>query len=953
MCSGILETVGLADTVLKTAYAQGLWPCFMRQTLIVRTTPLQYQSFARALRLLACDVPDCRARGALKLTPNHTTEATHFASHAYFVNVCCPSLINEMHLQVSSPHAAVSLEHIEQIFKGLNVDIIYKRLTYIEVSKVKLIAAHVVIPKDQENVMWEAYGSQVPEVTIEYLTSEASMKIPTHAQRAQLESPLQHWQNYSNVHEVPASRLSFFRPADEHDTIAFERYAFSARSLTLGCDTIVTQEAIPIIHIHHDKHKEIPVRDLLLQALKNYPKKSIAGLDEIACELFADERKLVLLETPPPGQHNCSAYAIYQVTGRDTIRLPQFNTNKGIVHAAYSGTLALSNFDNAILVAPFRPDARHVYGASGSVSIDLIYFVQRLGQPEPRDAPIPSALSTAALPADSRLGSAGNLFQTVDVEDAVADRKRRVAEEMRKGLAAVVRDNPPSTARKATVDPLAANCHPHRNESLVAFSRDQPCQIIGGLDGQKDKMPNQSTPVQERRDAPEVAPPAATQPQAAVGEQREAQKSVPPPTTQQRIAAEAKRQQVLTNLQSIVCHVVCAFRVMSIGFIRKEVLLSSTSLIQKAFVAISAGLVLRDWSDDIKHGLANALFAYHPNAPMKIHSVNDTLEVAIPSLQTVTSDVQLSLRVRTKCACKRRLSKAEHLSRSAFAAHTVTLTDLGAHEDILKNFDSACKSSASLIIASTLRQATCQACHEVMSPDGLLFPKSFAFVLEPHTQAYNTCVFDLLGRELQLDDFSKTVYRVAALVIHSQTRQHYCTLEFADAGLAYSYDHLSGLRLVHRCELPPEVTANEHTILFDRWLDQIGADASVTTVSVLAASARHVRVRSSYIDAAKTLRLPQASSPFAIARSGLGSLSSAPVSNQPPIPDTVPSTAEEGEDVDMPLCETQNTSPNDDGRLRSFRRAQENNDVVDLDKESEENKGTDRSHWNQTRPVRP
>ena len=346
---------------------------------------VQGQSFVRALRLLACDVPDCRARGALKLTPNHTTEATHFASHAYFVNVCCPSLINETHLQVSSPHAAVSLEHIEQIFKGLNVDIIYKRLTYIEVSKVKLIAAHVVIPKGQENVMWEAYGSQVPEVTIEYLTSEASMKIPTHAQRAQLESPLQHWQNYSNVHEVPASRLSFFRPADEHDTIAFERYAFSARSLTLGCDTIVTQEAIPIIHIHHDKHKEIPVRDLLLQALKNYPKKSIAGLDEIACELFADERKLVLLETPPPGQHNCSAYAIYQVTGRDTIRLPQFNTNKGIVHAAYSGTLALSNFDNAILVAPFRPDARHVYGASGSVSIDLIYFVQRLGQPEPRD----------------------------------------------------------------------------------------------------------------------------------------------------------------------------------------------------------------------------------------------------------------------------------------------------------------------------------------------------------------------------------------------------------------------------------------------------------------------------------------------------------------------------------------------------------------------------------------
>ena len=93
---------------------------------------------------------------------------------------------------------------------------------------------------------------------------------------------------------------------------------------------------------------------------------------------------------------------------------------------------------------------------------------------------------------------------------------------------------------------------------------------------------------------------------------------------------------MLTNLQSIVCHVACAFRVMSIGFIRKEVLLSTTSLIQKAFVAI--------------------------------HSVNDTLEV--PSLQTVTSDVQLSLRVRTKCACKRRLSKAEHLSRSAFAAHS-------------------------------------------------------------------------------------------------------------------------------------------------------------------------------------------------------------------------------------------------------------------------------------------
>ena len=112
---------------------------------------VQGQSFVRALRLLACDVPDCRARGALKLTPNHTTEATHFASHAYFVNVCCPSLINETHLQVSSPHAAVSLEHIEQIFKGLNVDIIYKRLTYIEVSKVKLIAAHVVIPKDQES----------------------------------------------------------------------------------------------------------------------------------------------------------------------------------------------------------------------------------------------------------------------------------------------------------------------------------------------------------------------------------------------------------------------------------------------------------------------------------------------------------------------------------------------------------------------------------------------------------------------------------------------------------------------------------------------------------------------------------------------------------------------------------------------------------------------------------
>ena len=67
--------------------------------------------------------------------------------------------------------------------------------------------------------------------------------------------------------------------------------------------------------------------------------------------------------------------------------------------------------------------------------------------------------------------------------------------------------------------------------------------------------------------------------------------------------------------------------------------------------------------------------------------------------------------------------------------------------------------------------------------DGATLPKAVAFVIESHAQAYKQQAFDILGRELNIDMRSKRVYCVAALVVHSATRTHYCAIEYADSGL--------------------------------------------------------------------------------------------------------------------------------------------------------------------------
>ena len=126
-----------------------------------------------------------------------------------------------------------------------------------------------------------------------------------------------------------------------------------------------------------------------------------------------------------------------------------------------------------------------------------------------------------------------------------------------------------------------------------------------------------------------------------------------------------------------------------------------------------------------------------------------------------------------------------------------------------------------------------------------------------------------------MNPHTKQTYRVATLIVHSKVDQHYTTLEYADAGYAYAYDNLRGLKLVYRTAPSPAQDQNAaFAISFQEWLRLQGEGASVTTVVLQAATASSRRTQHEYLRAAAELKLPRSqSSPHSLAPAGLGAVS--------------------------------------------------------------------------------
>ena len=334
------------------------------------------------------------------------------------------------------------------------------------------------------------------------------------------------------------------------------------------------------------------------------------------------------------------------------------------------------------------------------------------------------------------------------------------------------------------------------------------------------------------------------------------------------------RELVFSRIPSLACHVACTFRAMSVNRIGRTELISNRTGIQQAFIAVGAGLTIQEWDETLRRGLADAIVRYHPKEPLKSHSVNDTLAVALRSLQSVSKITDLGLHLHVKCGCPQLKHGIKGSSLASLSRFMLPLTELGLEGNLLAQFDEACVASIGTFTVEALPRTLCAKCRKAFEPSGITLPRAFPFVLESHLLAETPAAFDLLGHEVVLNPHTRQTYRVAMLIVHNKVDQHYTTLEYADAGYAYAYDSLRGLKLVYRTAPPPAQDQNAaFAISFQEWLLLQGKGASVTTVVLQAATASSRRTQHEYLRAAAELKLPSAQSPHALAPAGLGAVS--------------------------------------------------------------------------------
>ena len=105
---------------------------------------------------------------------------------------------------------------------------------------------------------------------------------------------------------------------------------------------------------------------------------------------------------------------------------------------------------------------------------------------------------------------------------------------------------------------------------------------------------------------------------------------------------------VFAALLSLACHVASAFRVMSFLRLTRAELTSTSSGIQRA--VIGAGATIREWDEKLTRSLTDAISRYHPVDHWRMHSVDDTLDKALSSLQSV-STTTVGITMQFACAC--------------------------------------------------------------------------------------------------------------------------------------------------------------------------------------------------------------------------------------------------------------------------------------------------------------
>ena len=69
-CPGIHRSSTYIERVLAKAASHNVWAAFIRQFLVLRASPLQYQALINALRLECVDLPESIGKGAIKFVPD-------------------------------------------------------------------------------------------------------------------------------------------------------------------------------------------------------------------------------------------------------------------------------------------------------------------------------------------------------------------------------------------------------------------------------------------------------------------------------------------------------------------------------------------------------------------------------------------------------------------------------------------------------------------------------------------------------------------------------------------------------------------------------------------------------------------------------------------------------------------------------------------------------------------
>ena len=387
-----------------------------------------------ALRRECLDLPECQSRGAWKVTPEAICRHTVLPTHAQKLICACPSTSHEVHLQCFYANELASIEAVKAELTRLGAPPTYLRVTQVMGDARAVISVvHAVISSELANSMWDQYLASQTSLVIQHLGKEAVSNIPTRHQTACLETPLEHWQRYSNEHEAPITRLAFMLPAVRADKAALERFAYTTKASVWGCECLWTQEDVPILHITVEGKSREEYATLIRRALLQYSRD--VGVDKgegPAAEVFGRPRDVRFLTDEQEHLEGVSGYAVYVVTGKDNLRMPMFQHKSRAVRAAFHSMLNLANFGRSILVAPYRHDFRHVYGQSSTLRLEVFCHIgsHAAQVPEHREAilshPVPESRYDTSHTAATLPPKSGRPIE-YDTGEAAATRKAKLA----------------------------------------------------------------------------------------------------------------------------------------------------------------------------------------------------------------------------------------------------------------------------------------------------------------------------------------------------------------------------------------------------------------------------------------------------------------------------------------------------------------------------------------------